>query len=265
MILLPVNELGAFREYPKIHTYLTLSHIGCPVFRSILIENNQLSSRDIVDMVRHLGSEYCTFRYQYTKPNSHPVRGGNKILLRYDVLMEKMVPDTLLWLLEPIDRLKNNYGINIHCNRHKKTITMECVGRGFDVSDINRGDVTPHQLISFDMPIEYGWYNEWWKFAKFQFPSENDFNTSKVARLKKLDKLGLNANSDIFSNTYNPMPMSQVERLMAYSELVISALTYENEFIISCSIDENDKFVFWDIQIPSEKMRILGANQSCQN
>jgi hypothetical protein len=265
MIFLPSNELGTFREYQKIHTYLTLSSIGCPVFKSVLIENNQLSSKDIADIVQYLGSEHCTIRYQYTKPNIQPVRGGNKILLRYDVLMEKMVSDTLLWLLEPIDRLKNNYGINIQCNRYNKTLTFECVGKGFDVSDINRGDITPHQTISFDIPIVYGWYNEWWKFAKFQFPSDGDFNSSKDARLKKLAKLGLSANSDIFSNTYNPLTMLQVEKLMAYSELIISSLTDENEFVVSCSIDENNKFVFWDIQTPAEKMKILGAKQSCQN
>jgi hypothetical protein len=259
MIFLPSDKFDVFKKYQKIHTYLTLSRIGCPVFKSVLIENNQLSSEDIAKMIQYLESEYCTIRYQYTKPNTQPVRGGNKILLHYDALIEKMIPDTLLWLLEPIDRLKNNYGINIYCNRKNEALTIECVGKGFDVSDINRGDINPHQTISFDVPIEYGWYNEWWKFARFQFVSNSSFNASKDARLEKLAKLGLSANNDIFSNTYKPLILSQVEKLMKYSQLIISSLTDESEFVVSCSIDENNKFIFWDIQTPSGKKKILGG------
>lgn len=258
MLFLPTNE-SSFNEHQKLHTYLTLSLIGCPVFRSVLIEDNHLFPKDIVDIVRYLESEYCTIRYQYTKPNSQPVRGGNKILLRFDEIKERMVPDTMLWLLEPIDRLKNNYGINIYCNRHTAKFTIECVGKGFDVSDLNRGDIAPHQIITFDIPIEYGWHNEWWKYTRFQFASDCSFNASKDVRLKKLAKLGLNANSQIFSKAYNPLSLSQIEKLMEYSKLIISSLTDENEFVVSCSIDENSKFVFWDIQTPVGKLKILGG------
>jgi len=262
MIYLPSSDVY-FSEHEKLNTYLKLSRIGCPVFKSVLIENNILSSEDVDNIANHLEAEYCTLRYQYTHPNSNPVRGGNKIKLRYDVLVSKIIPDALLWLLEPIDRLKNTYGINMYFFHSKEILIFECVGKGFDVSDLNRGNSNPHQIISFNLPIEYGWYNEWWKYANFQYISNHDYEISKDIRLDKLNKLGfLNVNKNIFDSVYRPLPISLIEILMKYSQLIYLSLINENEFVVSCSIDDKYKIIFWDIQTPEGKIKILGGNKS---
>jgi hypothetical protein len=256
MLFLPSDKVD-FREHQKLHTYLMLARMGCPVFKSVIIENNFLLPSDIDDIALYLKSDFCTVRYQYIHPNSHPVRGGNKIRLQYDTLIDRLIPDAFLWLLEPIDRLKNNYGVNMYFCRSKETLIIECVGKGFDVSDLNRGDVSPHQIISFQLPIEYGWYNEWWKYANFQFVSNHDYEISKILRLKKLANLGFNVDENIFNKQYKPLTVSLVEILMKYSELVYCSLTHENDFVVSCSIDDKNKIVFWDIQTPIGKAKIL--------
>lgn len=258
MIFLPSTKVD-FNEHQKLHTYLMLSQIGCPVFKSVIIENNLFSHNDIDDISKHLNSDHCTVRYQYIRPTSNPIRGGNKIKLQYDLLINKIIPDTYLWLLEPIDRLKNNYGVNMYFCRSREILIFECVGKGFDVSDLNRGDINPHQTISFRLPIEYGWYNEWWKYSKFHFISEHDYEITKILRLKKLGNLGFFVNENIFNKQYKPLSKSLVEILIKYAELIYNSLINENDFVVSCSIDDINKVVFWDIQTPIGKAKILGG------
>jgi len=248
-----------FKSHQKLNTYLTLSRIGCPVFKSIVIENEMFVANDITAIKNHLHSDFCTIRYQYIKPTSSPVRGGNKIPLDYSILSEKLVPDTLLWLLEPIDRLKNLYGINMGFNRQLETLTFECVGKGFDVSDLNRGDVTPHQRIEFRLPIMRGWYNEWWKYAHFYFATHDVYEDSKLVRLKKLKLLGIDAETKIFEKAYKPLSLSVIEKMLDYALLLDDYLASETEFVVSCSIDFDEKIIFWEIQTPLEKMKILGG------
>ena len=108
----------------------------------------------------------CTIRYQYIKPSVNPIRGGNKSLIDLEELEKKKVDGTQMWLLQPIDRTKNIFGINLMVNRNDNFLVIECVGKGFDISDINRGDISPQESIYFNYPIEMGWQNEWWKFIK---------------------------------------------------------------------------------------------------
>ena len=119
---LPSNSYK-FDKYEKINTYQILWSIGCPVLKSVLIERNDILTTSVIDEIsKYLASEYCTIRYQYTKPNSKPVRGGNKVVLLYDILIDNLVPDTMFWLLEPVNRQTNIFGINLLFNRQNETL-----------------------------------------------------------------------------------------------------------------------------------------------
>lgn len=250
-----------FEKYQKLNTYQILSSIGCPVLKSVLIEENDILTPSVIDDIsRYLDSEYCTVRYQYIKANSKPVRGGNRVSLLYDTLISNEVPDTMLWLLEPVNRLTNIYGINLFFNRQNETLLIECVGRGFDTSNLNRGDMNPHQSILFQLPLEYDCYFEWWKFARFEFISESEFRKCKNIRLKKLHNLGLDTDESIFDSSYKPLSVYWIERLMKYSIKLYDHLVDEKEFVVSCSILENQKIVFWDIATPKGKIEtFMGA------
>ena len=248
------SKTDKFEKYQKLNTYQILSAIGCPVLKSVLIEKNDILTPGIIDDIsNYLASDYCTVRYQYIKPNSSPVRGGNKVVLRYDTLIRNEVPDTLLWLLEPVDRTTNIYGINLLFNRHDETLLIECVGRGFDTSNLNRGDMNPHQTILFQFPLEYGYYSEWWKFAKFDFITESKFMECKQIRLKNLHDIGIYADDNIFDSLYKPLSIFWIERLIKYSKKLYDLID-EREFVVSCSILENNEIVFWDIATPKGKI-----------
>ena len=257
MELLP-SKKHTFYNHQKLYTYHILSDIGCPVLKSALVlGSNCLTNTNVQKIKDHFNSDLCMARYQYIMPNSSPIRGGNLVELHYNSLIQKLTPNTYLWLFEPVNRLTNNYGINLFFNRTSNNLVFECVGRGFDVASINRGDISPHEIIQFRLPIEYGWYNEWWKYAKFDFVSEALFEKSKHIRLKKLNHIGLTADIAIFDRIYRPLPYSQIEKLLMYCDVIDNEISNESVFVVSCSILENQEVVFWDISTPSGKMRIL--------
>ena len=270
-----------FGELQKLHTYQVLNLIGCPVLDSVLIEEGDKLTEQLVQNIRvHLKSEYCTMRYQYTTVCSKPVRGGSRVKVSIDEINKSRVEGALLWLLTPTNRLTNLYGINMYFDLIIGRLIFECVGRGFDTSNINRGDMSPHQRVEFRLPIEYnyykkkgarfdefvfGWNSEWWKFAKFDFMSETEYRESMKIRLRNLYSLGYtSADERIFYKSYKPLSFFQIEKLLSYAKIMYESGLFfqENEFIANCSILENNRFVFWDVITPLGKLALLVSNRT---
>jgi len=258
MIYLPSNY--KFSGYQKIQTYQILNRIGCPVLKSVLLDNNDDITESTVDNIKsYLADEYCTVRYQYISPNSKPVRGGNKVKISSSSISNCIVPNTILWLLEPTNRLANQCSLNMCFSRYHEKLTFECVGKGFDTSNINRGDISPHQTIEFRLPIECGHNLEWWKYAKFDFMKGDAYEKTKTVRLKNIQSLGYrNYGRELFDEMYTPLQISQIEKLLGFAKLIYSSRELENEeeFIANCSILENGNVVFWDIATPIGKLHI---------
>lgn len=162
-----------------------------------------------------------------------------------------------MWLLQPIDRTKNIYGINIYVNKNLETVIIESVGKGFDVSDLNRGDISPQESMVFNYPVKYGWQNEWWKYIKINFVNQEQFDQDKFIRMNKLRKFGLNPSEDIFDKNFIPMDYCLIEKLLYYLNLIDEIWDKSDEYTISISMNANGKLVFWDIQTPLGKSKIL--------
>lgn len=257
MIILPDKEYKD-ENNEKIKTYQFLANLDCPVFNSVLFEENEsLTEQKILDVKKALNSEECTIRYQYIKPCINPIRGGNKIKISLDILKSKQLNGTKMWLLEPIDRTKNIYGINVYVNRNSNCVVIETVGKGFDVSDLNRGDITPQESLTFYYPIEYGWQNEWWKYTKIKLVDKDKFNEDKLIRLNKLKNLKVSATKDIFDENYKQMDVSLIEKLLKYIEVIDKNWDISDEYTTSISMNSNGKLIFGDIQTPKGKQKIL--------
>ena len=256
MIFLPEQAGIVKAGLEKIETYLTLAQIGCPVFRSVLIMPDDIINQEAIDQIQsYFKVEEVTVRYQYIRACKNPIQGGNRYKLSAEALSPLQTPDTLLWILEPINRLKNEYGINLRF--HDNQCIIEMVGKGFDVSDINRGQISPHEIVQTELPIRMGVYNEWWKFLHYSFCSQAAYEASQSIRIGKLSKMGYSVNTDIFARYYQPLPIDKLEELLKYITSIYNSVNKE-DFCVSCSI-AGGHFVFWDIQTPKGKQYIYGA------
>ena len=257
MLFLPKQADLIKAGLEKIDTYLTLSNIGCPVFKSAVIMPDEEIGQEIIDsLLAYFQTDQVTVRYQYIRPCHTPIQGGNRYKLSVEAIRPLQNDDTLLWILEPIDRLRNDYGINLYF--HSDSCTIEAVGRGFDVSDLNRGQISPHQIIKTELPVRKGLYNEWWKFLKYSFAPEEEYRRSQDKRIQKLTTMMKCAVSyEIFNKKYRPLPMDMLEKLLFYISTIYEHVD-EEDYCVSCSISDGT-YIFWDIQTPNGKKIIYGV------
>ena len=256
MLFLPEQTETVQSGLEKIDTYLTLSKLGCPVFKSALIKSDEPIKSETIHALRdYFKTEEVTVRYQYVRSSIHPVQGGNRCRLSLEAIAPLQNADTYLWLLEPIDRLKNEYGINLYFQSDQCRIEM--VGQGFDVSDLNRGQISPHQTIVAELPVRMGAYNEWWKFLKYSFVAQDEYLQSIDRRIEKLTSMGYTVSRQIFCPQYKPLPFEKLETLLDYISR-ISVHVDQDDFCVSASISDHH-FIFWDIQTPAGKKRIYGV------
>lgn len=256
MLFLPEQADFIQPGLEKIDTYLTLSQVGCPVFRSALLKSDEpINSETILGLRNYFQTEEVTVRYQYVRPSIHPIQGGNRYRLSLETITPLITADTYLWFLEPINRLKNEYGINLHFQ--SDCCHIEMVGQGFDVSDLNRGQISPHQTIITELPVRMGAYNEWWKFLKYSFATQEEYLRSIDRRITKLISMGYTVSRRIFCPQYKPLPIEKLEILLGYISRINSSVG-QDDFCVSASISDHH-FIFWDIQTPAGKKRTYGV------
>jgi len=253
MFFLPSSSYP-YSEHKKIMTYLTLAHAGCPVLRSVVMEQGEyLTESTIQEIKEFIGSDECTLRYQYTLPNNDPIRGGNKYNISL-MLNEFMRHDAILWLMEPVNRLTNRYGINMRFDFNNCQCILEIVGKGFDVSDINRGSIIPHQTIIFPLPMKIDDSIRYINDAESNIVTQNIYEESKEIRLGTMKNSGMPCDSSIFSKKYIPLSYGLLEQIIGFIDK-LSAIV-PGESVVSCSIMDDYKFVFWDIQTSQDKISL---------
>lgn len=94
MIILPNKEYDNLNN-EKISTYQFLANVGCPVFDSVLFDENEPITKEKLEKLKEiLKSEYCTIRYQYVRPSINPIRGGNKSKIDFEELQSKQIDGT---------------------------------------------------------------------------------------------------------------------------------------------------------------------------
>lgn len=256
LYLLPNRAFCPNPYWAKVVTYLRLWRLGCPVLNSAILTEKQ-DLEYLGEVVSHLGDSVCTLRFQYTRACRSPIRGGNAVAITKTDLERFWSDDRVLWPMEPTNRLSNRYGINIAYISHEKRIVFEIVGRGFDVADINRGYITPHQIIKVNTPEDRGFYGEIWKRASVSIVSEDEYHNSASIRRANLEKMGLDVSKLQFDQSFSPITLSMLERLDRFAQPVFESYAYAYDIVMSCSILEDGRTVFWDIQTGENKYAAL--------
>ncbi len=246
---LPNSKINLPSGWSKVSTYQLLYNLGCPVMKSILLTDSNALSESIINEIKdYLQSEQATLRFQYIKPNSNPIRGGSLVTLDVESLSKYISEEYILWFMTPLDRLKNKYAINIGYNKHSEQIIYEIVGQGFDASDLNRGDINPHQTIYFNPAYDRGYYNSLLYRINVEIIKYDDYSNSIIERTAKLSRMGISISEDTFCHQFTPLPFSIIEKLDKYTTNILEYFKYNENVNISLSISENYKIFFWDIQ-----------------
>lgn len=241
----------------KINSYLVLAQCGLPVLKSVYVTQKDLemwSKEDSEKIKNHLNNDVAMLRYIYSC-SCHKVKNGGKIIPIEKSYIEIERPNLAdVWLLEATERSENIYCGNISMNKVTGNLHIEILGKGFDVSDLNKGVISPHEILDMPFPLEDGEFGEWWKWAKIAICTNEEYDRSLKIRKKRLESFGCDIK---LPEEYTPPDIGILERLREYIKSVAQwFIESKYDFInISCSILRNGRFVFWDIQTPGGKMR----------
>ena len=246
----------------KVRTYLSLAKIGLPVLKSVIISNAEvkgLKETDCVRIKRQLEGKRTMLRYIYDQP-CHKVKNGGKILdITREALMKEVEPGADFWLLEASRREDNRYCCNICVNKRQQNVHLEIVGKGFDISDINKGEICPHEVIDIPFPVYYGAYGDWWKWARFYFCTQQEYENSVFIRKERLGRLGTESGA-MFYKSFKPVGTEFVERIFGIIQRIeVHEVWKRKEFYnVSCSFELGGRVICWDIQTPEGKTEAYG-------
>ncbi len=241
----------------KIRSYMTLANLKLPILKSVVINNEEIKRLRQEEQERikvQLKSGRTMLRYIYKKPCCQARNGGKIIDISCDLLMREAEPEADLWLLEPSVRENNLYCCNICLDKNQMNLHIEVLGRGFDISDINKGKIRPHEIIDIPYPVCYGAYGDWWKWAGFCYCTQREYEESLIIRKERLKRL-LSDTEVNFDEIFRPVDISFVERILSMIQQIESDSIWGRTgfYNLSCSFELGGRVICWDIQTPEGK------------
>lgn len=243
----------------KIQSYQLIAKIGLPVLKSVILSDKELKEfgeNEKCIIINYLKSKQCMLRYLYRNAKHHIKNGGKIVNISKESLLEEREEGADFWLLEPIRREENILSCNISLDRQAENLHLEFLGEGFDISDINKGIVSPHEQIDVPFPICYGAYGEWWKWAQFRFCTEEMYKKSIDIRKDRLKKFGIDY-AVTFAPCYTAADRDTIESLLEWIARIEGYWIGDKPtfYNLSCSFQKNGRKICWDIQTPNGKIR----------
>lgn len=249
-------------ECKRFLTLVFLNFHGARVPRSILLSSDPAS---------HIKSLYAfcdefTFKSVMIRKDvdrSANWRGGNVVSVQDAVAFLSVKSIGTTFLCEPFNPLLNGYNISYSVIDGTRLI-VEVAGPGFDASDLQRGDIRPHQVFIFDFES----YGAELSQSVVDGKSYSDSRRARIAKIRRkyLDRsdIGLGSTFDeidmhnLIPLKYVPLSkLSVVRKIERISALLRSSIVYfGRSFTISSShvrVSEADDFVevFWDVFVKS--------------
>ena len=181
--------LERFEGFWKVYSNVLLKAHKFPIPESlILFRLNPDTLERLSNFCGRRGYKYFLLRHDREPELAHPPRGGFLVALRNAAreLAPFFLQDRLLMLQEPLSPYEDMYSCNACLSKYSTVVHLEIVGPGFDASDLNRGDVTPHE--SWDIDCDPGSDRSLSTAKRTQLVDEQAYRHSVRSRLLKVGK-----------------------------------------------------------------------------
>jgi hypothetical protein len=267
--------------YWKTCSIVYIDQLGLPTLPAIAITTwSQNVKENLTRILKEKNWSSVVIRTDKKKETGENIpRGGYLIEISKleDEIKHFLNAGRLIMILEPRDKYRNLYGINIsYEDTFPDTFYLEVVGPGFEVSNLNRGDISPHERLrikrvsedidimekSVISPAEYkkSIYYRLLHLGKF-LVSKQKLAANSEAELVEIAKQFLKNNGyDLLfkhENVYPEIPkkyLTKIKNFIAPLPQKMTELGLDvNEFIISSTIYDTEELVFWDIVWPTRK------------
>jgi hypothetical protein len=283
--------------YWKFQSILYLKKLGLPVLDGIIVTRwNDEVYGALINFCKKNGWGALLMRHD-KKPERPPYPMGGYLVTLKDIQTEALKYFKLgriLFFLEPCSSFDNSYNVNT-LFKNDQSLLLEIVGPGFDASDLQRGHITPHEIIQIDkamlktgMPLSQSNFEQ--IIRRTLLVNKRSYEKSvkqrymKIAkRLKDHGKISFGeretSENDLIAiaraylqdnchkmlllneNNYTPIPVHHLYKICSYMYNLPERLQhYVNHglpFVVSSSyVKKGTKLVFWDIVWPKLKYRL---------
>lgn len=232
----------------KLWSLAFLERLGFPIAHVLSVSPPGIQSlRSIEHFMRKLKFDRVTVRKESVAGESW--RGGMTQKLEQISALLKNHPTSHFLLLEPLDATLNGYNLVLGRTSQDRCI-LEVVGPGFDVSDLQRGNVSPHEIFEFDVNSKRA------SFRRVRLVEQSEYEmTVQIRRNKIKEKYasGTHARPSI-PEEYTPISYKTIHQFLR--PYLVAADDVEaffgNEFTISGSFCrstklEELKLIYWDV------------------
>ncbi len=282
--------LPKFEGLWKLYSHIWLKAFGFSVPASVVVRDLTPTSQIGIRHFCARGSyKDLLLRHDRDPETQSPPRGGYLFSVRN--LARELIPfiaqKRTLMLQEPLSPYNDLYSCNASVRRNSTHATLEVVGPGFDASDLNRGDITPHEV--WNIVCDPGSDSDLPAAKQISLVDQATYERSVRKRLSKIGrrvtgafaiglKRAVDEKSEEFliesaqkylrrhaeslllkhSKRYCPLQTSHLllftkalRELFNYQESTL--LQWRDEIIVSMSIVPPDRLIIWQIVWPERK------------
>jgi predicted house-cleaning noncanonical NTP pyrophosphatase (MazG superfamily) len=283
--------LPKFEGLWKIYSHIWLKAFGFPVPASVIVRDlTPTSQKGIHHFCARGRHKNLLLRHDRDPEIQNPPRCGYLFSVRN--LARELIPfiaqKRTLMLQEPLSPYNDLYSCNASVRRNSTHATLEIVGPGFDASDLNRGDVTPHEV--WDIVCDPGSDSDLPAAKQTSLVDQATYERSVRKRLNKIGRrvtgefaVGLKKAADEkpeefliesalkylrthagslllkHSKRYSPI---QTSHLLLFAKALrelfnhqeSGVLQWREEIIVSMSIVPPERLVIWQIVWPERQI-----------
>lgn len=278
----------ALQGYWKTQSIVILKRVGLPTLDGVVVFRPEGMS-DAVKFFEKNGVGEVLLRHD-RKPEfpSSPMGGYivNLSALRSEA-QKFFEARRILILLEPYSAFDDSYSVTSLC-KADSMVVLEVVGPGFDASDLQRGHITPHEVLEFDLKMfpPTGTFRidaaEHRKRLVVETRYRVDVGRRYLKIFRRLVEHGLIANQETVTDvtsiakakdylmragydmllthedSYRPIPEENLVEILQYimilSKAVRGFVDRSPPFSVSASfLGKEERLAFWDIVWPELK------------
>lgn len=141
--------LEHLRGYWKLWSACLLEAVSLPTLQGLIVTRAAPALEiELRDFLRGVKADHALLRHDKVEEMPHSPRGGflvekGRLRSALDFFFNE---NRIVALYEPADPLRNGYNINVLVES-PHTAIVEVMGPGFDASDLQRGDLSPHEVF----------------------------------------------------------------------------------------------------------------------
>jgi hypothetical protein len=287
------SALDLLNGYWKTISILYLRLLRLPILNGLIITELNSEVMDALNLFC-MKYGYIELLLRHDRRPEIPTYPSGGYLVKFSELekeIDKFLKDNrIVILLEPKSPYEDLYSVNILFDRDSEEILLEIVGPGFDASDLNRGHISPHEIIKANLYkiIEDNYYpkpkNTFRTFLVDNARYQSSVFSRKIKignRITKNKNIALKKPSDhnliklaeeyltqnnhqlllSHEKSYSQIPddyLRQIYSHVAHLPKRLKDIANKNPlFVVSLGFLNPDKrLVFWDIVWPNLKYKI---------